>query len=350
MSPPSSTVSPLPRRAAGLLVCAVFPVIWVGGLVTTYDAGMAVPDWPNTYGYNLFLYPWQTWLSGPFDIFVEHGHRLFASLAGLLTIGLLVALWKREPRRWVRLLGVLALVAVLGQGLLGGLRVLLDERLLAQIHACVGPAYFALCGAIYVVTSRSDSGATPDSVSGADFKVSARLGNLAIVTAVLTYLQIVLGSALRHAPASFPASEFRAVVWAHLALAAAVLWHAGWLAWRTRREFRDAPAEIRRPCFRHASALAGLVLAQVALGAGSWIVNYGWPTWFANQAFAESYVVTRNSMAQALVTTAHVANGSLILLIAVALAIRLGSRVDRAAPRWAGASSSETVRLAGAVL
>ena len=65
-------------------MCATFPLIWVGGLVTTYDAGMAVPDWPNTYGYNLFLYPWQTWLSGPWDLFIEHGHRLLGALVGMI--------------------------------------------------------------------------------------------------------------------------------------------------------------------------------------------------------------------------------------------------------------------------
>ena len=64
---------------AVVLVCATFPLIWVGGLVTTYEAGMAVPDWPTTYGYNLFLYPWQTWICGPWDLFIEHGHRLLGA-------------------------------------------------------------------------------------------------------------------------------------------------------------------------------------------------------------------------------------------------------------------------------
>ncbi|MEO8269758.1 MAG: cytochrome oxidase assembly protein, partial [Aureliella sp.] len=58
------------------LTIAVFPLIWVGGLVTTYDAGMAVPDWPGTYGWNMFAYPASTWLFGPFDLLVEHSHRL----------------------------------------------------------------------------------------------------------------------------------------------------------------------------------------------------------------------------------------------------------------------------------
>ncbi len=80
-------------------------------MVTTYKAGMAVPDWPTTYGYNLFLYPWKTWIFGPWDLFVEHGHRLFASAVGMLTIVLCVLLWKTPSRdgcecwdswRWLR--------------------------------------------------------------------------------------------------------------------------------------------------------------------------------------------------------------------------------------------------------
>ena len=95
-----------------LLVCATFPLIWVGGLVTTYDAGMAVPDWPTTYGYNLFLYPWQTWFSGPWDLFIEHGHRLFGAAVGMLTIGSVVD--RLVPRRrgagcWWTALGALRL-------------------------------------------------------------------------------------------------------------------------------------------------------------------------------------------------------------------------------------------------
>src|ERR1700747_3739654 len=102
---PPANASPWPHRMAVLLVCATFPLIWVGGLVTTYKAGMAVPDWPNTYGYNLFLYPWQTWLYGPWDLFVEHGHRMLAAAVGIITILLLVVLMRFDPRNWVRGVG-----------------------------------------------------------------------------------------------------------------------------------------------------------------------------------------------------------------------------------------------------
>ena len=111
-----SVRSPWPHRWAVALACATFPLVWVGGLVTTTDAGMAVPDWPNTYGYNLFLYPWQSWLAGPWDLFVEHGHRMLAATVGLITIGMLVVFMRLERRNWVRGMGFAALGLVIFQG------------------------------------------------------------------------------------------------------------------------------------------------------------------------------------------------------------------------------------------
>jgi len=104
-------VSPWPHRLAVALVCATFPLVWIGGLVTTHDAGMAVPDWPNTYGYNLFLYPLDGWLA-VWDIFLEHTHRLIAASVGLATIVLAVMLWRSDPRKWIRWLGVAAVLGV----------------------------------------------------------------------------------------------------------------------------------------------------------------------------------------------------------------------------------------------
>ena len=107
----------LVHRLCLLLVCLVWPLIWVGGLVTTYDAGMAVPDWPGTYGYNLFLYPYKTWLLGPFDLFIEHGHRLLGAVVGLVAISLVISAHFKESRRWVFVLALGLLVAVITQGL-----------------------------------------------------------------------------------------------------------------------------------------------------------------------------------------------------------------------------------------
>src|SRR5579859_7642702 len=117
-----STHHPWLNRFSWLTAAGTFLLIGLGGLVTSHEAGMSVPDWPTTYGYNMFLFPFHLWTGG---IFYEHTHRLLASLVGFLTIVLTAWLWVREPRRWLRWLGVSALLAVITQGVLGGLRVTL---------------------------------------------------------------------------------------------------------------------------------------------------------------------------------------------------------------------------------
>ena len=115
---------------------------------------MAVPDWPGTYGYNLFLYPWQTWFFGPWDVFIEHGHRLLGAAVGFIAIGLVVVTWWCDSRNWMKWLAVAALVLVILQGVLGGQRVLQNTKQLAQIHGIVGPTFLGLATAILVMTSR----------------------------------------------------------------------------------------------------------------------------------------------------------------------------------------------------
>src|SRR3954454_10482543 len=176
-----------PHRWAVALTCATFPLVWVGGLVTTTDAGMAVPDWPNTYGYNLFLYPWQTWLAGPWDLFVEHGHRMLAASVGLITIFLLVVLMRFDHRNWVRGVGVAALCLVIFQGALGGMRVLFDERTLAMLHGMTAPLFFGVTVPLSGITSR----AWRSVASGESQAISRRPRRsrfLGTVTAVLAYL------------------------------------------------------------------------------------------------------------------------------------------------------------------
>lgn len=316
MTHPASDISapyrPWPHRLAVALVCATFPLIWVGGLVTTYEAGMAVPDWPNTYGYNLFLYPPSTWLSGPFDLFIEHGHRLLGAAVGLLTLATAATLWRQDARVAVRRLAVAAVGLVILQGLLGGLRVLADERLLAQAHGCTGPAFFAVAVALAVCTSRAWlSPGTPRAWPGGD-----ALRRLALTTTLVAYLQLVLGSWLRHMPPGWSHAAFQAAVLAHLAMAAVLTAHVLALALRCRR----LPADLAWVS-RRGAVLAALLVAQLALGSATWVSNYGWPAWARRWAFTEGYVVTAESMSQALVTTAHVATGSLILVVALSVAL-----------------------------
>ncbi len=303
-----STSNRWPHRWAVLLVCVTFPLIWVGGLVTTHTAGMAVPDWPSTYGYNLFLYPWQQWFFGPWDLFVEHGHRLLGAASGLVTIALLVSLWKCEDRRWLKWLGVIALLAVIGQGLLGGMRVIQDARELAKIHGCVGPAFFALCVAMAVFTSRQWR--RPQFIQTS--ATATRVQVLACGTLLLAYLQLVLGAHLRHLPIGFDRHAFRAVLVMHIFVACALVVQGFVLWWRVQRRHRQV-----RELYRPAAALAMLFTVQIALGCGTWITNYGWPGWFDRWSIAAGYTIQTNGQMQSLTTTAHVAMGSLILATAL---------------------------------
>src|SRR5213593_1191489 len=100
------------HRFAVMTAVAGLCLICVGGLVTSHGVGMSVPDWPTTYGYNMFFFPFSKWVGG---IFYEHSHRLVASGVGLLTVILAVWLWRQEQRRWLRWLGILAVGAVILQ-------------------------------------------------------------------------------------------------------------------------------------------------------------------------------------------------------------------------------------------
>src|SRR6186713_2246998 len=102
------------------MLCTVL-LIAAGGMVTSTDSGLSVPDWPTTYGWNMFTFPPSRWVGG---IFYEHSHRLIASTVGFLTIVLAGWLWRAESRVWLRRLGVVALAAVILQGILGGVTVL----------------------------------------------------------------------------------------------------------------------------------------------------------------------------------------------------------------------------------
>ena len=139
------------HRVALLTAVATFPLIFMGGLVTSHQAGMSVPDWPNSYGYNMFLFPPRLWVGG---ILYEHVHRLMASVVGMCAIGLTVFAWLVEPRKWARWIATAVLGMVIFQGVLGGLRVVLVKLDLAIVHACVAQAFFCLATFEAIVTSK----------------------------------------------------------------------------------------------------------------------------------------------------------------------------------------------------
>src|SRR3954462_4525116 len=173
---------------------ATFPLIFIGGLGTSHGAGMSVPDWPNSCGYNLFLFPPRLWVGG---ILYEHTHRLMGTVVGMLSIVLVVGAWKWESRRWARKLAYAVLGAVIFQGILGGLRVVLVKLDLAIVHACVAQAFFCLAALFAVVTSRWWHTA-PDLSNSEDKHRGTSLFALAAACVFAIYLQLIVGATMRH--------------------------------------------------------------------------------------------------------------------------------------------------------
>ncbi len=317
-----------PHRVAVALCCATFPLIWAGGLVTTYDAGMAVPDWPSTFGYNIWLYPWSTWFFGPWDLFIEHSHRLLGTLVGLLAILFVVVVYRSADHRWMRPLAWGCLAGVVLQGGLGGARVLLDERHLAMIHGCVGPCFFAFTAALAVMAGADWRQTSPPALAGTGSRSTRGTGNrqpataaglsrLATLTAGLAFLQLVLGAQLRHISIMAGPGQFRVFVFFHLIVAFALLAHALLLAVRSLR-LGPSSGKSRLP----AVALALFMVLQFVLGPATWVVNYGWPQWVADMPFAVGHTIQAKSLVQAMIVTAHVAVGSLVLASAAVVATR----------------------------
>ena len=166
----------------------------MGGLVTSHGAGMSVPDWPNSYGYNMFLFPPRLWIGG---ILYEHTHRLMATVVGMFSIALAIAAWKSEPRRWARWLAYSVLGAVIFQGVLGGLRVVLVKLDLAIVHACVAQAFFCLATLGAIVTSRWWKTA-PDFSTSEDRPRGAAWSRLVIACVIAIYAQLIVGATMRH--------------------------------------------------------------------------------------------------------------------------------------------------------
>jgi cytochrome c oxidase assembly protein subunit 15 len=187
---------------AVLTTVATLVLICFGGLVTSHGAGLAVPDWPNSYGYNMFLFPVSMWVGG---IFYEHTHRLVASGVGLLTAILALWLWAGDSRKWLRWLGLLAFVLVVVQGVLGGLRVVLLEDYLGLVHGALAQVFLVLVAAIALFTSRYWREGRVDSGVAAD---PGGLRWLILGTTGLILAQLLVGAAMRHRHAGLAIPDF----------------------------------------------------------------------------------------------------------------------------------------------
>jgi len=285
MSPVNGSI--WPRRAAWIACAVTFPIFLIGGTVTTLKVGMAVPDWPTTFGQNMFTYPLSEML-GNTGVFWEHSHRLWGALVGLCVVGLALVVWTRERRSVVRWLAGFALVGVGLQGLLGGVRVLRNSAELAFLHGAFAQALFALLAALLFLESRAWVEARPATSARA-----RSLRRLALLAMLVVYAQTVLGAWLRHVRAPTPLGF-------HIVLAVATTAIVLILA----RELRAAGQPVLA---RTGRWLRALVWIQVTLGLLSavWI-----------------FVVTGPhkpvSIGEAVFATAHVACGALLLGACVA--------------------------------
>ncbi|MCC7157170.1 MAG: COX15/CtaA family protein [Bryobacterales bacterium] len=176
----------LHRFAVVLAICTLFLVV-AGASVVSKEAGLSVPDWPLSYG--------KVMPEMKDGVFFEHGHRMIATTVGFLTIILTVWMWRSNEPRWLKHLSSIALLAVIAQGVLGGLTVkMLLPKSVSISHACLAQLFFCVTVAIAVVTSRSwKSGPPPAQDRG-----TPALRSLSFATAAVAFVQVALGAAYRH--------------------------------------------------------------------------------------------------------------------------------------------------------
>ncbi len=242
-----------PYRLAMVTAGTTFLLILVGGIVTGTESGLAVPDWPTTFGYNMFTYPVSQMAGG---VLYEHSHRLIGSLVGGLTVTLAAVLWALDRRSWVRWLGVAALGAVIVQGILGGLRVVLVAETFAIVHGAFAQAFFALTASLVVFTSPGWN--EPIEMIGS--REMLRLRRLCLVTTIGLYLQVVLGAFVTHLGRG---------VDAHIGLAILVTAAVVLLGFRAASG-RGVWPEIILPM----QLLGVLWISQLILGAGSYLARF----------------------------------------------------------------------------
>lgn len=291
-----------------------FVLLTSGGLVTSKGVGMAVPDWPGTFGYNMFLFPVSGWVGG---VFYEHTHRLLGSAVGLLTLILAGWIFAVDPRKWVRVLSIVAVVGVIIQGLLGGLRVTLIKNEIGIFHGMLGQSFLLTIAILIVATSPRFI-----RMAGQERLRARGLKSLALALFAVIFVQLGIAATMRHAHLGLSIPDFplaygqvvpttnvaamdainaervaanqmpttAAQIWLqmkHRFIAIAIFALGLWLALRATK-IAGCPRDVRIRTW----TIFGLILVQIGLGA--------WTIW-SNKA--------------ADVATAHQALGAVILML-----------------------------------
>src|SRR6201988_4519942 len=281
------------NRFAILVAGATFCLIIAGALVTRHDAGLATPDWPLSNGQ---LFPKMVG-----NLFWEHGHRMVATTVGLLTIGLLIYLRVREKREWVRRLGVFALLAVIAQGLLGGLTVKLMLPLpVSTAHATLAQLFFCTTVSLAVFTSRSWIEAKPLT----EEKGNVPLRYLCTGALITIFLQLILGATLRHS-ATWDRHLPVELILAHIGGAVAVKLMLGRASLSVLRRHPES-----RFLTRPAKLALALLAVQLCLGIAAYMTRLASP----NDAEPLNPMIS--------ITVAHVACGALVFVTTIVLTLR----------------------------
>jgi heme a synthase len=264
-------------------------LIVAGALVTSNDAGLAVPDWPTSFGSFVKIPP----MVG--GVKYEHGHRMIAQFVGLLTIVFAVWTQRKDPRAWMRKLGWAALVLVVFQGILGGITVLmLLPWYVSSAHALFAQTFFALVILFTVFTSRRWIERQPEPVSDTG-KISIRA--LSVAAIIVVYAQLFLGAAFRHNGMHFLPHIIGAVF-------ATVV-----LLWAAVRAMTGFPTI--KPVRGAGIAIIALLILQLGLGFAAYLTRIEW---------GKDAVQPMPSMVAT--TAAHVAVGAVLLAHCFMLAVQ----------------------------
>lgn len=295
-------------QAAYAAAATTLLLLVAGGLVTSEDAGMAVPDWPNSYGFNMFLFPLSRMTEG---IFYEHAHRLFGSLVGLNVLAMALLFQFSGVSAGLRRAAWTAFLLVCIQGILGGVRVTEDNTVLALLHGILGQLFFAFLVAIALLASplyRSLCAVAVPLAARAETKLTR-------LTLGVLVVQLILGTVVRH----FQSNH---ALWTHIGVgifAAVLVTTLGTRAWGIYGMVADGKA-IRRTGL----GLVHAVGAQLILGFLAWV---------SGVLAAEPEKATA---AQVWLATAHQAVGALVL----AWSLRLTVMHARPAPLEASAEAA----------
>jgi cytochrome c oxidase assembly protein subunit 15 len=279
-------------------------LIVAGALVTSHDAGLATDDWPLTDG--RFLPKIESLgirngVNMVGNLFWEHGHRMVATTVGLLTIGLVIYLFARERRQWVRRLGLVALAGVIAQGLLGGLTVKLMLPLwVSSAHATLAQLFFCTVVSLAVFTSASWMREQPT----IEEQGGLQLRYLCVAAAAAILVQLIVGATLRHS-ATWDKHLPTDLLLTHIGGAVAVTLLLGTVSFLLLRRY---PGELFLT--RPAKISLSLLSLQLLLGVGAYITRLGSP----NDPQPLKPMVG--------ITVAHVACGALVFATTIVLTLR----------------------------